>query len=372
MSNSTKKPDYILAGITIILLILGILILSSVSASISQKKIGNTYYFLNHQILYGIIPGIILAFLFFKIPLNLIRKWSPILLLINLILLAMVFLPEIGVSFGRAARWVSFGPIFFQPSEFLKLTFILYLASWLPSRINQKTVPPTYAVMGYSQTLIAFLIVIGLISLLLYFQPDISTLGIIILIGFLMYFLAGTPLWHSILIFLIGLSGFFIFIKTASYRLERWLVFLKPETDPLGIGYQIKQALIALGSGGIFGLGLGMSLQKFGFLPQPMSDTIFAVFSEETGFIGATILILFFLLFLWRGFKISKGAKDRFSQFTALGITSWIIIQAFLNIGSMTGIIPLTGSPLPFISYGGSHLIAELVGVGILLNISKQ
>lgn len=366
MVKTTNYPDYILIGLTIILLILGILILSNVSASISLKKFGNTYYFLNHQILFGIIPGLILALIFFKIPLHFLRKWFLIVVLINLILLAMVFLPKIGMSFGGATRWVSFGPISFQPSEFLKLTFILYLASWLNSRVNPKTKKE------FSQTFIAFLIIIGLVSLLLIFQPNISTLGIIVLIASLMYFSAGTPLWHSILILLIGLGGLFILIKTASYRLSRWLVFLKPETDPLGIGYQIKQVLIAVGSGGIFGLGLGMSLQKFGFLPKPMSDTIFAIFSEETGFIGATILVFLFLIFFWRGFKISKEAKDRFSQLTALGITCWIILQSFLNIGSMIGILPLTGVPLPFISYGGSHLVAELIGVGILFNISRE
>lgn len=362
----TKNPDYILISVTIIFLILAILILPSISASISLKKFGNPYYFLNHQILFGIIPGIILAVSFLKIPLSFLKKWSPFLLLINLILMAMVFLPVIGKSSGGAVRWISFGPISFQPSEFLKLTFILYLASWLNSRVNPKVKKE------FAQTLIAFLIVIGLISLLLYYQPDISTLGIIVLVAILMYFSAGTPLWHSILILSISLAGLFISIKTAFYRLERWLVFLKPETDPLGIGYQIKQALIAIGSGGIFGLGLGMSYQKFGFLPKPMSDTIFAIFSEETGFVGATILVFLFLLFFWRGFKISKDAEDGFFQLTALGITSWIGLQAFLNIGSMIGVLPLTGVPLPFISYGGSHLVAEMIGVGILLNISKS
>jgi len=211
-----------------------------------------------------------------------------------------------------------------------------------------------------------------LISLLLYYQPDISTLGTIIFVAALMYFSANTPLWHSIFLILLGGGGLLVLIKLASYRLNRFLVFLKPETDPLGIGYQIKQALIAVGSGGIFGLGLGMSRQKFGVLPQTMSDSIFAIFSEETGFIGSLILVFLFLVVLWRGFTISKKTKDKFSQFLSLGITSWITIQAFINIGSMIGIFPLTGSPLPFISYGGSHLVVEMVGIGILLNISKN
>jgi len=358
-----KRPDYILIGVTIILLILGILVLASVSAPISQEKFGTTYYFLGHQILFGVIPGLILAFIFFKISLNFLKKWVLILFLTNLVLLAMVFLPGIGVSFGGATRWISLGPISFQPSEFLKLTFILYLASWLNSQTS---------VQKPNQTLIAFLILLSIIGLLLYFQPDISTFGVIALSAFLMYFLAGTPLWHSILIFFSGLSSLFILIKAAPYRLARWLVFLQPGTDPMGIGYQIKQSLLAVGSGGILGLGLGMSLQKFGLLPHPMSDAIFAILSEETGFVGATILVCLFLIFFWRGFKISKEANNKFSQLAALGITCWITLQAFFNISSMLGLLPLTGIPLPFISYGGSHLVAELIAVGVLLNISRS
>jgi len=173
-------------------------------------------------------------------------------------------------------------------------------------------------------------------------------------------------------LFLIGISSLIALIKVAPYRMARILVFLDPQTDPLGIGYQIKQALIAIGSGGILGLGLGLSQQKFGFLPQPMSDSIFAVFAEESGFLGATLLISLFFLFLFRGIQISKKVNDNFLKLSAVGICCWISLQALINIGSMIGILPLSGTPLPFISYGGSHLIAELTGVGILLNISKN
>lgn len=366
MVKDNGHPDYVLIGIVAILLVLGILILASVSASLSQERFGTTYYFLNHQLLFGLLPGLILAFLAFRIRLDFFKKWAPVLLLINLILLTIVFLPRIGSGTEGAARWLNLGPISFQPSEFLKLTFILYLAAWLTGRIQKVSSKKVF-----SETLIAFLVTIGVVSLLLIFQPDISTLGVIVVSAFLMYFLAGTPLWHNILIIFIGTGGLLTLIKLAPYRTARLSVFLKPEIDPMGIGYQIKQALIAVGSGGILGLGLGMSRQKFGFLPQSMSDSIFAVLAEETGFVGSLILVSLFLIFLWRGFKISKKSSDKFSQLAALGISSWIILQTFVNIGSMIGILPLTGIPLPFISYGGSHLIAELIGVGILLNISK-
>ncbi|XOB41768.1 MAG: putative lipid II flippase FtsW [Candidatus Nealsonbacteria bacterium] len=367
--RNPHRPDYILAGVIMILLILGILILSSVSATLSQERFGTTFYFLNHQIFFGLIPGIILAFLFFKIKLDFLKKWSPVLLLINLGLVGMVFLPKIGTGAGGAVRWISVGPISFQPSEFLKLTFILYLASWLTSKAKKAI--PSKKQKIFSEALIAFLIIIGVISLFLIFQPDISTLGIIVLVAALMYFISNTPLWHSILIFLVTSGSLLALIRIAPYRANRLLVFLNPLLDPMGKGYQIKQALITVGSGGISGLGLGMSLQKFGFLPQSMSDTIFAIFAEETGFIGCLILIFLFLIFFWRGFKIGKSTQDKFSQLTALGISSWIVLQGFINIGAMIGILPLTGVPLPFISYGGSHLIVELIGIGILLNISK-
>ena len=188
----------------------------------------------------------------------------------------------------------------------------------------------------------------------------------------LAYFLSDTPIYHTILIILTGIAGLFILIKIAPYRLNRFFVFLKPDIDPMGIGYQVKQALIAIGSGGILGQGFGESLEKLRFLPHPSSDSIFAVFSQETGFIGSLFLIFLFLIFVWRGFKIAKSHKDKFSQLVAIGISFWIIAQAFINIGSMIRILPLTGIPLPFISYGGSSFIAELIAVGILLNISKS
>ncbi len=387
------RVDFVLLIIVVLLVVLGILILASASAHISQERFGIPYHFLKQHLLWLVI-GTILAFLAFKIRLDFLKKWSPILLLINLALLAMVFVPGIGIEIWGATRWVGIGPISFQPAEFLKITFILYLASWLTVRVpfqNHTTnkifsrgkqsfrrqllsfwIPAKQIQKEFSQTLITFSVAIGLISLFLIFQPDISTLAIIVLTALLMYFLANTPLWHTVLIVLIGSGSLFALIKLAPYRLARLMVFLEPGIDPMGIGFHIQQALIAVGSGGILGAGLGMSIQKFGFLPGVISDSIFAIFAEETGFIGGIILISLFLIFLWRGFRISKLSQDKFSQLAAVGITSWIVIQAFVNISSMIGLLPLTGIPLPFISYGGSSLIVTLISVGILLNISKQ
>lgn len=367
-----KRPDYILSGVILALIIIGILILANVSAPFSLERSGTTYYFLNHQLLFGFLPGIILGFLAFRIPLNFFKKWAPILLLINLILLVMVFLPGIGFEFRGAARWIGLGSFSFQPSEILKLTFILYLAAWLASRTDIKKSGRKYSNWTQSQTFLAFSAVIVIISLLLIFQPDISTLGVIIIVATLMYFLAKMPLWQSFLMVLIGMGAFFALIKLAPYRAARFLVFFDPTIDPMGIGYQIKQAVIAVGSGGIWGLGMGMSQFKFGFLPQTISDSIFAIFAEETGLIGSCVLILLFLIFLWRGFRIGRLCQDKFFQLTAWGITAWICLQGFINIAAMIEVLPLTGIPLPFISYGSSALVAQLTGVGVLLNISRQ
>ncbi|MDD2696768.1 MAG: putative lipid II flippase FtsW [Candidatus Pacebacteria bacterium] len=359
-----KHPDYILLGLLGFLLALGIVILASVSASFSFKKFGDTYYLLRHQILLGLIPGLVLAFLAFKINLAKIKKWIFPILLGNLLLMVLVFLPVIGSGSEKASRWIYLGSFSFQPSELLKLVFILYLATWLVSKIEKK--------IKDSQPFIGFVMIIGIVTLLLVLQPNISTLGVIVFTAVLMYFAINTPPWHSVLIVLLGLIALYSLIQIAPYRIERLAVFLNPETDPMGIGYQTKQALITVGAGGAGGVGLGMSVQKWGFLPESVADSIFAVFCEETGFIGGSILIFLFLIFLWRGFKIAKGTPDKFSQLTAVGITSWITIQAFVNIGAMIGLLPLTGIPLPFVSYGGSALIIELAGAGILLNISKN
>lgn len=351
-----KSPDLFLLGTIVFLVIFGVIILASVSAPLAQSKFGTPYYFLKHQMLYGLIPGLFLAFLAFKTKLETIKKLAPIFLLANLIFLLLVFLPGIGVETKGASRWLNLGFVSFQPSEFLKLTFVLYLASFLTTKKN----------------FLAFLAIIGLIGLLLKFQPDISTLGIIGITASLMYFLAQTPFWHSLLIIILGSGGLAFLVKFAPYRFNRLLTFLDPELDLMGRGYQAKQALITIGSGGILGQGLGMSQQKFGLLPESMSDSIFAVFSEEMGFIGAIILLSFFLVFLWASFRIIKRTEGDFPKLAATGIACWICLQALVNISSMTGLLPLAGIPLPFVSYGGSALISELIGVGILLNISKN
>jgi cell division protein FtsW len=358
------KPDYFLILTVIIISILGLIILASSSAFLSQKRFGEPFYYLKRQIFFGFLPGIFLSFLISKLKIDYLKRWSLRLFLINIILLGLVFIPGLGLKIGGATRWLNLRVISFQPSEFLKLTFILYLGSWLESRKRKEE-------KKFESSFWAFLIITSILGIILILQPDASTLLVILITATLMYFLAETPLIHSILIifflFLVGIGLIF----GAQYRINRILVFLNPNLDPLGLGYHLQQSLIAVGSGGIFGSGLGFSEQKKSYLPGVVSDAIFSVFAEETGFLGSLFLIFFYLIFFWRGFKIGIEAKDLFSKLVAFGISFWIVFQAFFNIGAMIGIFPLTGIPLPFISYGGSAIISQLVGVGILLSISK-
>lgn len=408
LQKNEAHPDYILLVLVSFLVLWGTFTVGNISFPLSLQKYGQVWHYLLHQLLMLAI-GIVLAVFSFKFPLKTLKKWAPFLFFLNLILVVFVFLPEVGVKVGGARRWFSIGGFLFQPSEFLKITFILYLSSWLSERqrahpvknlfqrqkngrchrLNSNRVykkkkfslalPHPQAGARWrevNQLLLPFLIILVILVIFLILQPDMSTLGIICFVGLSMYFAAATPWWHTLLMGVTGIAGGILLVKFTPYRLNRLLVFLKPEIDPLGIGYQLRQAKIALGSGKILGidqgLNFGLSRQKFGFLPHPMTDSIFAIIGEEIGFIGAAFLIFLFLLFTWRGLKVAVNSKENFEKLLALGIIVWLTFQAFFNIGGIIGILPLAGIPLPFFSYGGSHLIAELIGVGILLNISRS
>ena len=371
-----KHFNYYFFSLVVVLAGFGFLFLACLSAPASLQRFNNASYYLSHQLIL-LSAAVILGFIFYKIPLKIFKKWAPAAFFINFILLFLVFLPFIGLKLGGASRWINLGKFSFQPSEFLKITAVLYLSAWIASKLSDTSISgwKSSAKKGYHNflyILAPFLILLAIISMAMFFQKDASTLGIISLTLLAVYFSAKTPIWHTFLVIAAGAGSLLFLIKFEPYRLDRWLIFLHPESDPLGKGFQLRQALLSLGSGGIFGKGLGMSTQKFGFLPQAISDSIFAIVGEELGMVGAVILIALFILFFYLGIKIAKNSNDRFSKMTAIGITFWITLQAFINIASTTGIFPLTGIPLPFFSYGGSHLIAEIIGVGLLLNISKN
>ncbi len=376
-----KRPDSVFLVLISILIIWGSFTLATVSFPFSLERYGNSWHYFLHQLLFGLLPGVLIIFILLKLNLKTLKKLSPYILGINLFLLILVFLPKIGVEIKGAKRWLNLGPILFQPSEILKVSFLLYLSAWLSSKLSFKKKISLIRIKGKKRTKnwqvpLVFTIVSIILATILIFQPDFSTLSIIFLAGLCVYFISSTPWWHSVILILASGGLGAILIKIAPYRLDRVLAFFNTQIDPLGISYQLKQSLIAIGSGKFFGkdggFSLGLSSQKFGFLPQPMTDSIFAIIGEEMGLLGCSALILLFLLFAWQGFKIALNSKNEFSKLLATGITFWITLQAFFNIGGIIGILPLAGIPLPFFSYGASHLITEMIGVGILLNISKN
>lgn len=372
-----SRFNYFLFLLVVFMLAFSFLFLACLSSLASLQKFGNTYYYLTHQLIFGLLLGLILGFIAYKTPLSLLKKWAPALVIANLAVMLLVFLPMIGANIWGASRWINIAGISFQPSEFLKITAILYIAAWISSKLSDNSVSgwKSAAEKGYHNliyVLVPFVIFLGVISVVLILQPDLSTLGIIGLTLLVMYFSVKTPLWHTVSMVVVALVSLLVLVKYEAYRLDRWLIFLNPESDPLGKGFQIRQSLISLGSGGFFGKGLGMSTQKFGYLPQAISDSIFAVIGEELGIVGCAALIGLFILFFWLGINIAKNSSDRFSKLIAIGIVFWITFQAFINIAAITGIFPIAGVPLPFFSYGGSHLAIELIAVGLLLNISKN
>ncbi len=343
-----------------ILLLLGLAVLIGVSGYMSQKYFGNSHsYFLRQAV--SLLVGLALGFYALKLPIFFIKKKSLIFIIFCWILMLLVFVPHIGLGSGGAMRWIKLGPQSVQPSELFKLAAIVYAAFFL-SEQNYKKITDT----------LIFIMLLGLFAFPIILQKDLSTL--IVLFGALcvMYFMAKTPPTHLVLLIVVLILGLAGLAVVESYRVERIKILFNPDLDPMGTGYHINQALITVGSGKLLGVGLGLSRQKFGFLPQSMTDSIFAIIAEELGFLGALATIALLTWLCFQIFMLGRTTEDRFSQLICFGIGTWIMIQSFINIGSAVGLLPITGLPLPFISYGGSALIAELVACGLLLNIARK
>ena len=358
-----RTPDLILLLAIIALVSLGSLMLVSASSVLGLDLQNDPYFFVSHQFYHGILPGFIFLIATMFVPYTVWRRMVVPILVVVVVLLLMVFIPQFQMSYGGASRWVHLGFFSVQPAEFAKLAVILYLAALFSSR--EKTQGHVH------KTLIPFLVVIGLIGILIIKQPDIGTLVVVISSALFVYYLAGASWKHLWMVVGGGLATLFILIRLAPYRMARFTTFLHPELDPKGIGYQIHQALIAVGSGGIWGLGFGRGRQKFRYLPEPAGDSIFAIAAEELGLLRISIILALYAFIVIRGYQIARKAPDMFSKLVAGGITSWFFIQAVVHIGANLSIFPLTGIPLPLVSYGGSAIVITLVGVGILLNISR-
>lgn len=354
----------IITWLTFILAVFGLVMISSAGIYISQKSFGVNYYYFQHQLLFGFLPGIFFFWAASKIDYKKWKSFALPLIFVSLGLLILVFIPGLGISVSGAKRWLDFGFFSFQPSEILKLGLIVYLASWFGARSNR--------VKEKFNSVLAFLAVLFFISFFLVAQPDIGTMGIIVGIALAMFFASGIEWRHLFGILLVIVASFALIVVFSPYRFNRLFVFLNPDFDVRGVGYHLNQSLIAIGKGGLLGLGFGQSEQKLGFLPEPVSDSIFAVLGEELGFIGMGLTIGLLLSFVIFSFIIAKRSKDKFASLFAVGLGSWVGIQSFINIASLSGLVPLTGIPLPFISYGGTSLAVLMAGAGILANISKK
>lgn len=365
VDRSLAKPDYFLLIIVSLIVVFGLVMLSSASSVLSFQRFGGTYNLFWRQLLRGFLPGLILFFFFFKFNYRHLEKFSVWFFLISMAFLISVFIPGLGENYGRAQSWISLGGLSFQPAELVKLLLILSLAGWFAYRGKEKT-------QDFWNGLIPFVVILILISLPIMLQPDAGTLGIVAMIALIIYFAAGAKLSHLLGLALAGIGAIGILIVVAPYRLARLTTFLDPEFDPSGIGYHINQALLAIGSGGLFGLGFGQSRQKFAYLPEVMGDSIFAIIAEELGFLITVGLIIAFILLAWRGLRLAQRINDDYGRLVVVGIISWFVLQAFFNIAAMLGLLPLTGIPLPFISYGGTALVTSMAAAGILISISRQ
>jgi len=360
--NKGGLPDIIIFIVTLALLGIGIIMVFSSSSVMAFHEEGDAYFYLKRQALWAGM-GLIALLILMNIDYRTWKKFSILAIVGVIALLILVLVPGIGVVVGGARRWIGVGAFRIQPSEFAKMGLILFLSSYLSS-IGDK-------VRTFKWGIIPPILVTGIICLLILKEPDLGTVMALAGISFIMIFMSGCNIFHMVYLGLLSIPAIAYLIWAEPYRMRRFFAFLDPWADPLDSGFHIIQSLLALGSGGIFGLGLGMSRQKFHYLPEQHTDFIFAILGEELGFIGAFGVVLLYIVFAWRGYRIAMNCKDRFGSLMAAGITTMIVLQAIINLGVVSGLLPVTGITLPLISSGGSSLLPMLASIGILLNISK-
>jgi cell division protein FtsW len=363
LPTKRSTPDFILLIVTFTLLALGLIMVYSASAVWADYKFDDSFFFAKRQMLFAGV-GIIAMFFIMNVDYWTWRNFAKVILIVCFVLLVLVLIPGIGNVRNGSRSWIGVGAFSIQPSEFMKLAMIAFLAKYLSE--NQRNI--TSLKKGLIPSLGLVFLAFGMIML----QPDLGTGTVMVGTCIVMIFVAGARISHFVGLGVIGLLGFVGLIISAPYRIQRITSFLDPWSDPQNSGFQIIQSLYAIGPGGLFGLGLGQSRQKFFYLPEPQTDFIFAILAEELGFIGGSFVLLLFALLLWRGIRIALGAPDLFGSFLAVGIIAMIAIQVMINIGVVTGLMPVTGITLPFLSYGGSSLTLMLLAIGVLLNISRH
>jgi cell division protein FtsW len=360
-----KQKPFDMYFFWIVIIITGIGLFSFISASLGilAKSESKFYGVLFNQIVLGLVGGFGALFVTTRIPYTFWRKYSFYIFLGSLAITLAVFIPGLGFEHGGARRWISIGPVSFQPAEFLKIAFVIYFASWLAwTRKKQE---------DFKFKIVPLVVLLGIVALSLLRQPDTKSLILITAAACGMLFTSGVS-WKKIIgIMALGIGVVAILAFVRPYIMDRIKTFINPSSDPRGASYQLQQSLIAIGSGGVLGRGLGQSIQKFSYLPEPQGDSIFAVIAEEFGFVGTTILLIMYVFFAIRGFKIALRAPDTFSRYLVVGLITLLTAQSFLNIASLVGLFPLTGVPLVFISHGGTALMIALGAVGIILNVSR-
>ena len=358
-----KKVDKIFLISFFSLLICGLTVFISASLGIYSKNNAQFTSIVFSQLFLGVFMGAIACFVAYKIPYKFWQKYSFWIFILSVISALLVFIPGVGICHGGACRWVNVFGFSFQPLEFLKIGFIIYLAAWIAHAKD--------GVQTFKLGLIPLIILLGIIGAILLKQPDTDSFIIIFIVGMAMYIIGGGKWRHMFLIIIIGLIGLSALFFSRPYLLARLNTFINPSENALTSGYQFQQSMIAVGSGEIFGRGLGQSVQKFKFLPESIGDAIFPVAAEELGFVGGVFIIFLYIFFLSRGLKVASLAPDVFSRLLVIGIVILITIQSFINIAAMIGVLPLSGSPLIFFSQGGTALFFTLAEIGIIINVSK-
>ncbi|MDP2939396.1 MAG: putative lipid II flippase FtsW [Candidatus Omnitrophota bacterium] len=351
-----------LVMVTFVLIAIGVVMIYSASSIYAWERLGSSAYFLKRHLMY-LILGLLVTLLSMSIDYRSLKNFVKPILLISFTLLVLVILPGIGSEIAGARRWFRLFGFSFQPSEFAKIAIIVYIADYLSRKED--------IIKDFIRGFVPAMIVLGTFTLLILLQPDLGTAVSIVAVVILMLFVAGTRLLHLGLVILFAIPTFYVLILSAPYRMARIVAFLNPWADPKGSGFQIIQSQIAIGSGGILGRGLGRGLQKLFYLPAAHTDFIFSIIAEELGLLGALSVVALFIIFIWQSARICKNAVDSFGYYLSLGIFSMISFEVIVNIGVSLGNLPTKGLPLPFISYGGSSLVFNMLSLGLLLNIAR-
>jgi cell division protein FtsW len=341
----------------VLLSLIGLLFVFEASSVKSFNEYGDSFHYFKLQLIW-ICLGVAVMTFFSVFDYHKLYYLAFLFMMSTIVLLCIVLIPGLGHKAGGAQRWIDLGVINFQPTELAKFSVIIYLSSWFIYKERKR--------------FLSFMLLLGILMLLIILQPDMGTAIIVFCLSIIIYFLAGVDL-HYLMILLPGaLAGFYVLIKTSPYRFRRLLAFFDPALDPQGITYHVNQILISLSNGGIFGRGFGSSRQKYLFLPEAHTDSIFAIIGEEVGFFGCILLIAMLIILLYKIYEVVLLAPDRYGRLLSGGILGYFGLQIIINLGGMVNLFPLTGVPLPFFSYGGSNLLTSFAFIGILVNIARK